>query len=124
MAALAGMGVGGAAGGITGALIGRGFPNTWRSAMKGGAEMEDSLSAHSDNVDWTRRAKEILERTGAQDISSSAEASAEYAQKRQAGRPHGQRCGRQFTSGRKQGRTRGSPDRTGLLSPVRAGSAI
>jgi hypothetical protein len=30
-------------------------------------------------VDWTRRAKEILERTGAQDISSSAEASADYA---------------------------------------------
>jgi hypothetical protein len=34
---------------------------------------------HSDNVDWTRRAKEILERTGAQDISSSAEATADYA---------------------------------------------
>jgi hypothetical protein len=34
---------------------------------------------HSDNPDWTKRAKEILERTGAEDISSSAEARADYA---------------------------------------------
>jgi hypothetical protein len=32
------------------------------------------LSVHSDNSDWTKRAKEILKRTGAQDISSSGEA--------------------------------------------------
>jgi hypothetical protein len=37
------------------------------------------LSVHSDDSNWTKRAKEILERTGAQDISSSAEASADYA---------------------------------------------
>src|SRR6478735_348585 len=80
MAALAGMGVGGAAGGITGALIGLGIPEYVAKRYEG--RVRDGgilLSVHSDNVDWTRRAKEILERTGAQDISSSAEASADYA---------------------------------------------
>jgi hypothetical protein len=37
------------------------------------------LSVHSDNSDWTKRAKEILERTGAQDISSTGEASADFS---------------------------------------------
>jgi len=37
------------------------------------------LSVHCDNSDWVKRAKDILERTGAQDISSSAESSADYA---------------------------------------------
>jgi hypothetical protein len=32
------------------------------------------LSVHSDNSDWAKRAKEILERTGAQDISATGEA--------------------------------------------------
>jgi hypothetical protein len=32
------------------------------------------LSVHSDSSDDTKRAKEILERTGAQDISSTGEA--------------------------------------------------
>jgi hypothetical protein len=32
------------------------------------------LSVHSDSSDWTKRAKEILESTGAQDISSTGEA--------------------------------------------------
>jgi hypothetical protein len=80
MAALAGVGVGGAVGGITGALIGMGIPEyvakRYEGRVKGGGIL---LSVHSDNSDWTKRAKEILERTGAQDISSSAEAGADYA---------------------------------------------
>jgi hypothetical protein len=36
------------------------------------------LSVHSDSSDWTKRAKEILESTGAQDISSTGEASADF----------------------------------------------
>jgi len=36
------------------------------------------LSVHSDNSDWTKRAKGILERTGAHDISSTGEASSDY----------------------------------------------
>jgi hypothetical protein len=81
MVALAGMGVGAAAGGITGALIGLGIPEYVAKRYEG--RVRDGgilLSVHSDSPDWTKRAKEILERTGAQDISSSAEASADYAQ--------------------------------------------
>ena len=80
MAALAGMGVGGTVGGITGALIGLGIPEyvakRYEGRVKEGGIL---LSVHSDNTDWTKRAKEILERTGAQDIASSAKASADYA---------------------------------------------
>ncbi len=35
------------------------------------------LSVHCDNSDWADKAKDILERTGAQDISSTGEASAD-----------------------------------------------
>jgi hypothetical protein len=75
MAALAGAGVGGAVGGLTGALIGMGIPEyeakRYEGRVKGGGIL---LSVHSDNSDETKRAKEILERTGAQDISSTGEA--------------------------------------------------
>jgi len=33
---------------------------------------------HCDDSNWTKRAKEILERTGAQDVSSSGEANADF----------------------------------------------
>ena len=70
MAALAGVGVGGAVGGITGALIGMGIPEheakRYEVRVKEGGIL---LSVHSDNANWTKRAKEIMERTGAQDIS-------------------------------------------------------
>src|SRR5260370_15495445 len=79
MAALAGAGVGGAVGGIAGALIGMGIPEyeakRYEGRVKEGGIL---LSVHSDNSDWTKRAKEILERTGAQDISSTGEAKADY----------------------------------------------
>src|SRR6202166_3662836 len=80
MAALAGAGVGGAVGGITGALVGMGIPEyeakRYEGRMKEGGIL---LSVHSDNSDWTKRAKEILERTSAQDISSTGEASADFS---------------------------------------------
>src|SRR5512141_540109 len=80
MAARAGVGVGGAVGGLTGALIGMGIPEyeakRYEGRVKEGGIL---LSVHSDNSDWTKRAKEILERTGAQDIASTGEASADYA---------------------------------------------
>src|SRR6202521_1374504 len=79
MAALAGAGVGGAVGGVTGALIGMGIPEyeakSYEGRVKEGGIL---LSVHSDNSDWTKRAKEILERTGAQDIASTGEAKADY----------------------------------------------
>jgi hypothetical protein len=37
------------------------------------------LSVHSDSSEWTKRAKLILEATGAQDISSTGEARSEHA---------------------------------------------
>ena len=80
MAALAGVGVGGAVGGITGALIGMGIPEyeakRYEGRVKDGGIL---LSVHSDDSEWTKRAKEILERTGAQDISSSGEAGADFS---------------------------------------------
>ena len=80
MAALAGVGVGGAVGGITGALIGMGIPEyeakRYEGRIKDGGIL---LSVHSDNSEWTKRAKEILEHTGAQDVSSAGEASADFS---------------------------------------------
>lgn len=74
MAALAGVGVGGAVGGVTGALIGLGIPEyeakRYEGRLKKGGIL---LSVHSDNSEWTKRAKEILERTGAEDIASAGE---------------------------------------------------
>src|SRR5437867_5826976 len=66
MAALAGAGVGGAVGGLTGALIGMGIPE-YEAKRYEGRILKGSilLSVHSDNSDWTKRAKDILERTGA-----------------------------------------------------------
>jgi hypothetical protein len=37
------------------------------------------LSVHCDDAEWTKRAKTILEDTGAQDVSSAGEASADFA---------------------------------------------
>jgi len=78
MAALAGAGVGGTVGGIAGALVGMGIPEyeakRYEGRVKDGGIL---LSVHSDGSDWTKRAKEILKRTGAQDISSTGEASAD-----------------------------------------------
>jgi hypothetical protein len=80
MAALAGVGVGGTIGGITGALIGLGIPEyeakRYEGRVKDGGIL---LSVHSDDSNWTKRAEEVLKRTGAQDIASTGEASAEYA---------------------------------------------
>lgn len=80
MAALAGVGVGGAVGGVTGALIGMGMPEYVAVRYEGRVRKGGILlSVHTDSSDWKKRAKEILERTGAEDISSSGEASADYA---------------------------------------------
>src|SRR6516164_3064180 len=80
MAALAGVGAGGAIGGIAGALIGMGIPEyeakRYEGRVKEGGIL---LSVHCDDSKWTKRAKEILEHTGADDISSTGEASADFA---------------------------------------------
>ncbi|HWR49618.1 MAG TPA: hypothetical protein VN428_00825 [Bryobacteraceae bacterium] len=80
MGALAGLGAGGAIGGLVGALVGMGIPEyeakRYEGRIKSGGVL---LSVHCDNSDWVRRAKDLLETTGAEDISSAGEASADYA---------------------------------------------
>ena len=79
MAALAGAGVGGTVAGITGALIGMGIPEYEAKRYEGRLRKGGILlSVHSDNSDWTKKAKEILERTGAEDVASAGEASADF----------------------------------------------
>lgn len=79
VAMLAGAGAGSVVGGLTGALIGMGIPEyeakRYEGRIKDGGIL---LSVHSDDSDWTKKAKEILERTGAQDISSTGEAKADF----------------------------------------------
>src|SRR5205085_8899968 len=80
MGALAGAGTGGVVGGLIGALIGMGIPEYEAKRYEGMIkEGKILLSVHADNSDWVKRAKDILERTGAEDISSSGEASADFA---------------------------------------------
>ena len=79
MAALAGVGVGGAIGGLTGALVGMGIPEYEAKRYEGRVKKGGILlSVHSDNSEWTKRAKEILERTGADDVSSTGETKGDF----------------------------------------------
>jgi len=69
-------------GGLVGALVGMGIPEyeakRYEGRVKDGGIL---LSVHSDDSAWTKRAKEILERTGAQDVSSTGEATADKSDK-------------------------------------------
>jgi hypothetical protein len=76
---LAGVGAGGAVGGVAGALIGAGTPEyeakRYEGRVHGGHVL---LSVHCDNAAWTASALEILKQTGADDISSTSEASGDF----------------------------------------------
>jgi hypothetical protein len=80
MAALSGAAVGGAVGGVAGALIGMGIPEyeakRYEGLVKNGGIL---LSVHSDSHEWTKRAKDILQNTGASDIAATSEAKGDYA---------------------------------------------
>jgi hypothetical protein len=79
MAALAGLGVGGAVGGLIGALVGMGIPEYEAKRYEGRVKDGGILvSVHCDNSEWVGRAKEILKRTGAEDIASTGEADSDY----------------------------------------------
>jgi hypothetical protein len=78
MAALAGIGVGGAVGGATGALVGLGMPEYEAKRFEGRLQKGGILlSVHCDDSAEISRAKDALNRTGADDISSTRESSAE-----------------------------------------------
>src|ERR1700726_3585249 len=76
MATLAGLGVGGAIGGITGALVGMGIPEYEAKRYEGRIQKGGILlSVHCTSSDEVKRAKQIMEGTNAEDISSTSEAS-------------------------------------------------
>ena len=81
VAALAGLGAVGAVGGIAGALVGLGIPE-YEAKRYEGRILKGSilLSVHCDDSKWVKLAKQVLETTGAQDVASSSEASADYGQ--------------------------------------------
>lgn len=78
LAALAGVGAGGTVGGLTGGLIGIGIPEyeakRYEGRVKNGGIL---LSVHCDDSSWTKKAKQILEETGAKDVSSTGEAASD-----------------------------------------------
>lgn len=74
LAALAGAGAGGAIGSLTGGLVGMGLPEYEAKRFEGRVtEGGILLSVHVDDMDWAKKARELLEQTGAEDISSSTE---------------------------------------------------
>jgi hypothetical protein len=79
LSALAGIGIGGTVGGIIGALVGMGIPEfeakRYEGRLKKGGVL---LSVHCNTSEEIGRAKNLLKKTGAQDISSAGEASADY----------------------------------------------
>ena len=80
IAALTGVGVGGAVGGVAGGLVGLGIPDyeakRYEGRIKGGNIL---LSVHSDDSKWRDKAERILKDTGAEDISSTSESKGDYA---------------------------------------------
>jgi hypothetical protein len=88
MGALAGAGAGGAVGGIVGALVGMGIPEyeakRYEGHVKNGGVL---LSVHCDTSEQVSRAKDILKRTGATDISSTGESSADTKADKTSDRP-------------------------------------
>lgn len=106
MGALAGVGAGGVVGGFIGALIGMGIPEyeakRYEGMIKEGRAL---LSVHCDNSDWVKKGKELLERTGAQDISSAGESAADYAESDRPGVREG--AGTRGASGADYAETRG-----------------
>ena len=71
--------VGGAVGTIVGALIGMGMPEyeakRYEGRIKEGGIL---LSVHCDSSEWVKKAKELLKNTGADDIASAGEATADF----------------------------------------------
>ena len=80
MAALAGAGAGAMTGGLIGTLTGLGIPEyeaiRYEGRVKQGGLL---LSIHCDDSKWVDRAKQILTSTGAKDVASAGEASADFA---------------------------------------------
>ena len=80
IAALTGVGSGSVVGGAIGALVGMGIPEFEARRYEGRIKLGGLLlSVHCDNPDWEKRAREILEQTGGEDIASARESAADFA---------------------------------------------
>jgi len=80
MGMLGGIGVGGAIGGVTGALIGLGIPEYEAKRYEGRIRKGGILlSVHCDDPNWAKRARNILFQTGGEDVASTGEAQADFA---------------------------------------------
>ncbi|HYP13496.1 MAG TPA: general stress protein [Bryobacteraceae bacterium] len=80
MGMLGGIGVGSAIGGLTGALIGLGIPEYEAKRYEGRISRGSILlSVHCDDSEWAKRARNILNQTGGEDVSSTGEAKADFA---------------------------------------------
>lgn len=79
MTVLAGAGAGGLFGGITGALVGVDIPEYeakhYERRLKEGGIL---LSVHADDRDWKNKGKDILKKTGAEDIEAKPESSVDH----------------------------------------------
>ena len=74
VAALSGAAIGAAVGGISGALIGMGMPELEAKRYEGKIRDGNILvSVHTEDADERTRAKDVMKRAGAEDISSSGE---------------------------------------------------
>jgi hypothetical protein len=80
VAALAGAGAGGTLGGIIGALAGIGIPEYEAKRFEGRLREGGILfSVHCDDSSWVKRAKTLMQQTGAQDIASAGEKPGDFA---------------------------------------------
>jgi uncharacterized membrane protein len=84
MAALSGAAIGAAAGGLVGTLVGMGIPEyeakRYESKIREGRIL---LSVHSESSEETKRAKDIFERAGADDIATAGEESVKGKEKKE-----------------------------------------
>jgi len=84
MATLAGVGVGGAVGGFTGALIGMGIPEYEAKRYEGSLQKGAILvSVHCDTSEEIKLAKGIMKNTGGEDVSSTGESSVDSPSREQ-----------------------------------------
>jgi len=80
IAALAGAGAGGTLGGIIGALVGLGIPEYEAKRFEGRIREGGILfSVHCDDSAWVKRAKSLMEESGAQDVGSAGEKPGDFA---------------------------------------------
>ncbi|HKD63209.1 MAG TPA: hypothetical protein VKB40_04170 [Candidatus Acidoferrales bacterium] len=88
MATLAGVGVGAAVGGVAGALIGLGIPDyeakRYEARLNKGGVL---LSVHCNTAGEVKRAKNLMEGTGAEDISSATESAVSSDRKVRSAKP-------------------------------------